>query len=222
MTIKINPFRPNSPVNPGMFVGRVEELRRLESSMLQTLADQPEHFIITGERGIGKTSLLMYIRHVAEGNISLFGKKLKFLVVETDIDKSTTQVGLIEKIKLNLNRQLGQGEPALKFLKDAWSFLKRVKIMDSCISDKEQNAENELIAEEFAYSLASIIKRICYTDKENVFNAKYDGILILIDEADNSANDLNIGTFFKLLLERIQKQGCNRILIGLAGLPDLR
>jgi len=222
MEIRINPFRPNSPVNPGMFVGRSEELDRLEISMLQTLAEQPEHFMITGERGIGKTSLLMYLRHVAEGNIPIFDRKLKFLVVETDIDKSTTQIGLIEKIRLGLSRQLEIGEPARNFLKDTWSFLKRVRVMDSCISEREKKAGNELLAEEFAYSLSSIIKRICYTDKENIFNAKYDGILILIDEADNSDHVLNIGTFFKLLLERIQKQGCNRVLIGLAGLSDLR
>ncbi|MCK5614519.1 hypothetical protein KAR91_72310 [Candidatus Pacearchaeota archaeon] len=42
MKAKINPFRPNSLVNPGMFVGRVDELDRLEISLFQTLADQPE------------------------------------------------------------------------------------------------------------------------------------------------------------------------------------
>ena len=134
MDKRINPFRPNSPVNPGMFVGRVDELNRLEGSMLQTLADQPEHFMITGERGIGKTSLLMYLRFVAEGNYSILGKNFNFLVIETDIDRSTTQIGLIEKIKMNLNRRLGETEPARNFLKDAWSFLKRVRVMDSCIT----------------------------------------------------------------------------------------
>lgn len=220
--MRINPFRPNSPVNPGMFVGRIEELKRLESSMLQTLSDQPEHFMITGERGIGKTSLLLYLRHVAEGNIDgIFDRNLKFLVVETDIDKSTTKKGLIEKIKLNLNFQLSKSEPARNFLKDTWSFLKNVRIMDSCISEKEKSTDEEIIVEEFSYSLSSIIQRICYIDKENIFNAKYDGILLLIDEADNSSFDLKIGTFFKLLLERIQKKGHNRLLVGLAGLPEL-
>jgi hypothetical protein len=33
MKTKINPFRPSSPVNPGMFVGRVDELKRLEADI---------------------------------------------------------------------------------------------------------------------------------------------------------------------------------------------
>ena len=222
MDKRINPFRPNSPVNPGMFVGRVDELNRLEGSMLQTLADQPEHFMITGERGIGKTSLLMYLRFVAEGNYSILGKNFNFLVIETDIDRSTTQIGLIEKIKMNLNRRLGETEPARNFLKDAWSFLKRVRVMDSCITEREKQATEEILVEEFAYSLTSIIKRLCYTEKKDIFSANYEGIILLIDEADNSDDILNIGAFFKLLLERMQRQGCNRALVGLAGLDHLR
>ena len=58
---RINPFRPNSPINPGMFVGRVGELEKLEAALLQTKAGQPTNFMLTGERGIGKTSLLDYL-----------------------------------------------------------------------------------------------------------------------------------------------------------------
>jgi len=50
----------------------------------------------------------------------------------------------------------------------------------------------------------------------------YDGILLLIDEADNSEPDLHIGSFFKLLTERVQKLNCNNLMIGLAGLNNLR
>jgi len=53
---RINPFRPNSPVNPGMFVGRVTELDKLEADLIQARAGQPTNFMLTGERGIGKTT----------------------------------------------------------------------------------------------------------------------------------------------------------------------
>ena len=55
---KINPFRPGSPIVPGMVVGRINEIERIENSLFQTKADRSSHFMITGERGIGKTSLL--------------------------------------------------------------------------------------------------------------------------------------------------------------------
>jgi Cdc6-like AAA superfamily ATPase len=59
---KINPFAPNSPVHSGMFVGRVAELVKLESCLVQTRAGSPSNFMLTGERGIGKSSLLNYIK----------------------------------------------------------------------------------------------------------------------------------------------------------------
>jgi hypothetical protein len=63
MPPKINPFRPNSPINPGMFVGRVSELHALEAALLQTRAGQPKNFMITypfgQRRGLSGTSLAM-------------------------------------------------------------------------------------------------------------------------------------------------------------------
>ena len=219
-----NPFRPNSPVNPGMFVGRLDEIETLERSLLQTRAESPCHFMITGERGIGKTSLLLYLRYIATGQITLNGEKLNFLVVDLDTDNKTTQRGLVERITLQLDRVLGQSEPARQFLKQAWSFLQRVKVMDSGIDRHARDQQSdEVLLDEFAASLADVGDRVCRGDGEgNLFQARHDGLLILIDEADNSSPELGLGSFLKLLLERLQKRGCNRVLVGLAGLPELR
>jgi hypothetical protein len=75
-----------------------------------------------------------------------------------------------------------------------------------------------LLLDEFAYSLAQTAERVC----NETFQSKYNGIIILIDEADNSSKHLDLGTFFKLLLERLQRRGCDKVMVGLAGLPDLR
>lgn len=89
---RVNPFRPNSPVNPGMFVGRIDELNRLESHLVQARAGNPSNFMITGERGIGKSSLLNYFKWVAEGQIE-FGagalggrERMKFGGVPLDVE----------------------------------------------------------------------------------------------------------------------------------------
>lgn len=219
-----NPFRPNSPVNPGMFVGRLDEITSLERSLLQTRTESPCHFMITGERGIGKTSLLLYLRYLATGEIPLGDEKLNFLVVDLDVDNRTTQRGLVERITVQLDRLLGQSEPAKRFLKDAWAFLQRIRIMDSGIDRHAQEGQQEeVLLDEFASSLATVGERLCRGDGDgNVFNARHDGILLLIDEADNSSPELGLGSFLKLLLERLQRKRCNRVLVGLAGLPELR
>lgn len=220
--MKINPFEPFAPVNPGSFVGRLDELRRLKSALLQTGAGKPVNFMITGERGIGKTSLLNYLKHAAEGRIQVEQTKLSFVVVDTDVDQSTTQLGLIAKIELGLEKAIGRHEAARAFIKDIWGFLQRVEAGGFKLA-AARTASDELLLDEFAYSLAETANRVCSdVDAHTLLTTKADGILILIDEADNGSRALQLGSFFKLLAERLQRRSCNRVMFGLAGLPELR
>lgn len=52
---KVNPFKPNDPVPTAMFAGRYDELIALEKGLYQTKHGQNSNFLITGERGIGKS-----------------------------------------------------------------------------------------------------------------------------------------------------------------------
>jgi Cdc6-like AAA superfamily ATPase len=219
--LKINPFAPNSPVNPGTFVGRLDEIRRLETSLVQTKAGRPAHFMITGERGIGKSSLLSYTKYLAEGHIPVDTLKMTFLVVDTDVDQTTTQ--LVKKIRLGLERTLAKTEKARSVFSDAWDFIKRVEAAGVKLKEGPAEETEELLLEEFSYSLADLSERVCSTSEEQtLFSAHYDGMLMLIDEADNASETLRLGSFFKLLTERLHRRGCNRIVFGLAGLPELR
>ncbi len=55
---RYNPFRPGSIVTPGMFSGRYNELVAMERALFQTKNGNPLNFLIHGERGIGKSSVL--------------------------------------------------------------------------------------------------------------------------------------------------------------------
>jgi len=147
-------------------------------------------------------------------------------VLDLDIDQDTTQLGLVERIKYNLDNVLGQSEPARIFLNNVWSFIQRIKISGSGITESTEGVGNEeLLLDKFSELLSTICKRICSKEAEgigNLLTAKFDGVILFFDEADNCSSDLKFGAFLKLLLERLQKKSCNNILIGLAGLPELR
>jgi len=70
-SVRYNPFQPNSIIASGMFVGRIEEIRTVERCLFQSKNRNPQHFLIQGERGIGKSSLLFYIEMIADGRIHL-------------------------------------------------------------------------------------------------------------------------------------------------------
>lgn len=220
---RINPFAPNSPVAPGMFVGRLPQVEALEHALLQTRAGRPKGFMLTGERGIGNTSLLQYFKWVAQGRIPIGGSDtVNFLVVQLDLDSSSTDVGLIRRVELGLKREFSKADPALSFLKKSWEFLQRLEACGVSLRESEPDTDSETLYDEFAYSLARTTSRISEPDAASVFGAKYDGVILLIDEADNAPKSLRLGAFLKLLSERVQRAGCNRLMIGLAGMPTLR
>jgi hypothetical protein len=179
--------------------------------------------MLTGERGIGKSSLLNYLKNVAEGlHDGIDETRVTFLTVDTDVDPNTTQLGLAEKIQLGLDRALGKTEKAREFLKQSWEFLKRIEASGFKLRPGEQSRGEELLLEEFSYSLAAVAERVCGEGEASTFGARFDGILILIDEADNSSPQLSLGSFFKLLTERLHRRGCARVAFGIAGLPEVR
>lgn len=155
MHIRINPFQPNSPVFPSMFVGRLRELERLEYHLLQTRAGNPAGFMILGERGIGKSSLLQYLQYVAQGSIPIQGQSLRFLVINTDIDQNVTQMGLVRKIELGLRHAIQNSDKALGALQKLWAFLRLVEVAGSSIRDSRESNPTETAIEEAAYSLAN-------------------------------------------------------------------
>ena len=76
--MKFNPFVPNGIAFPGMFFGRSDEIGTIEQSLFQTLNGNPQHLLISGERGIGKSSLLNYADLIARGDIEVEDTEFNF------------------------------------------------------------------------------------------------------------------------------------------------
>jgi len=216
---KVNPFKPHSPVPSGMFAGRLSEIEALEKGLYQTKNGVPTNFLITGERGIGKSSLMRWLIPLASGVFkSPDYKQFNFVTISTVLSERTSLVTLIKLIDRNIKREIGKIEVVKNFLNDTWAFVQRVKIMDSGIDHKNQTKEADLIIDDFAYSLAQTCNRI--TNPEKGEEAK-DGIIFFIDEADNSCPELHIGYFFKVVTELLQQHGCDNVMFVVAGLPDV-
>jgi len=68
-----SPFYPGQPVPVELFVGRVKEIDRIRRAMGQVAAGKPQAVFVTGEYGIGKSSLAGYIRFLGEHEYKLLG-----------------------------------------------------------------------------------------------------------------------------------------------------
>ena len=113
----VDPFFPNRPVqDPNRFGGRINQLEEVIDSLFQTLNGNPTHSIITGERGIGKSSLLFQTQLLAQGNNKLsekFGidkgvEKFDFITAWVDGGSGQTLENLLQSIFTELQGKLKQ------------------------------------------------------------------------------------------------------------------
>jgi hypothetical protein len=215
---KINPFKPNSPVSTGMFAGRINEIDLLEQALHQTKYGQPSNFLITGERGIGKSSLMMILKDFSSGKFeTLAHGKFNFLTINIVISERMTLLTFIKLIERSIKRELGKVEAIRNFMNSTWDFVQRIKVMDSGIEKPNVTEDSDLVINDFAYSLSETCQRIGNPEKGE---DKKDGIVFIIDEADNACDDLHIGYFFKVVTELLQQNGCQNIMFIVVGLPE--
>ncbi len=212
-SIKYNPFQPNKIVSPGMFVGRIDELRKIESYLFQTKSGNPAHFIIEGERGIGKSSLLKYVTPLAMGNFSsLKGVTFRFLVVSVDLGSSNTQLDIIRTIARELKVQLNKVQTAKEAAKSVIDFLGNWEVLGVRYHKNAADFDPEDAKDSLVDQLVSVVTND---------TLEYDGILIMLDEADYPPVEANLGSLMKSITEKLSRDNCDNILFGLAGLPSL-
>ncbi len=197
-----------------MFSGRVEQLRTFGKVLFQAKNDNPYHFLLHGERGIGKSSLLYYLQLVARGKIeSLDSGWFKFLTVSIELELSNTYVDIIRKVGAELQRTIASQQRAMELAKSAWDFIKCWEVMGVKYQAKQENSvEPHELLESLTYTFERTLQSL---------GGEFGGILVLIDEADKPPAKANLGEFVKVFSERLTKRGCGRVALGLAGLSGI-
>lgn len=216
MTKKIpNPFTPSHPAAPQNLKGREREILEIDKSLSEAKNGRANHFLIIGDRGIGKTSLLHYANKSARTWNENFEENFSYIVVNVKIDKSTTQTDLAKDIYTKINNELSKNNSNIKkTFEKTWGFLQRVEFNGNKINPApEVFSDNKNTINEISEALIEIVAEHCGDDD-------YDGILILIDEADQSSSELNLGAFVKYITENLEFECCSKIIFGLSGLTS--
>lgn len=89
-----NPFTPKSGWEPRVFIGREKEVEIFRKKLNEAKKSRCDHFLILGEWGIGKTSLLKEFKKIAqkEGILTSLISIRKFKNTEEIIDGATQLV----------------------------------------------------------------------------------------------------------------------------------
>ena len=210
--MKYNPFQPNKIVNTGMFVGRLDELRKIESYLYQAKSRNPTHFLIEGERGIGKSSLLKYVSPLASGDFPSLEKiSFQFLVVFVDLGGASSQLDIIRTIGRELKSQISKRAKLKDSAKAAWDFLSNWEVLGVRYHKEAASLDPEDAKDSLVDQLALIAG-----DQDGL-----DGILVMLDEADAPPVEAHLGELMKSMTERLARQDCDNVIFGLAGLPSV-
>lgn len=117
-----SPFYPCHPVPIELFIGRTQEITRLTRAINQVELGKPQQVFLSGEYGIGKSSLASFLRYYAEKDHHLLGihvllggaKNLEDLATKTVEAMFTQEIYELtwsEKIRNLLAKYVGQQTP---------------------------------------------------------------------------------------------------------------
>lgn len=209
---KPNPFKPDGLVKPGMFVGRLPEIETIEAALRDTSYHNPRNILITGERGIGKSSLLQYTSYLAQGLIKRDDAQSEFLVSSVLLSKDDDQSVLTAKIIKQLLESGRRHNKLSRFFKGAVEFAQRLEAYGVSLragSNQREDAITDILCD-------------ALLQFRSVPEDELGGIAIMIDEADQAKQELDLGTFLKIVTEKLSHVGFERVMFCLSGLTSVR
>jgi len=210
---KHNPFTPDKLAPPKLFAGRKQEIADIDDCLRETKDGNPHHFLIEGEAGIGKSSLLARQAGVAMGEVGTQdGERLDFVVVSLALHDQDSYVSLIRKIAGELKKQLSRRQAMKTLVLQTLQFLSRFEVQGLRYNHEISKDDESQLLEHLQSDFVSVL-----SGKRNDF----DGIALLFDEADKPPPEARLGLVCKLLTEEMSRKRCDYLCLGLAGLPGI-
>ncbi|MQY62244.1 AAA family ATPase, partial [archaeon] len=205
---KESPFSPGRPVQPEYFVARIKEIQRLERAIKQTVSGRNENVFITGQRGIGKSSLAMFIRYLAEKEYNLIGTHCYLGGVRSLED----MMGAI------FHRLLQDCTDKSLFdkLRDIFgSYIKGLTLFGVGVEFTKDKADLQMLVDNFLAVLQKIYEEVKENGKK--------GLILILDDLNGISDVPQFSQFLKSRVDELATSGKPLpILIILAGLPERR
>jgi len=205
---KESPFTPGKPVPIDYFVARLQEIRRLERAIIQTSRGRNENIFITGERGIGKSSLASFIRYFAEREYDFIGSHC-YLGGVRDLE------GMIRIICQRLLQESTDKTIFDKF-KDIFSkYIKELTLSGIGIEFTTDKSELRTLLDNFLPLMRNINNTIKKSGKK--------GIILILDDLNGITDVAEFGYFFKSFVDELAtSREALPILLILVGISERR
>jgi hypothetical protein len=208
----VDPFTPDIPMSdPARFSGRRTQVELVVDSLYQLKNGKPTSTIITGDRGIGKSSLLNQAKELAQGDntlptrldIDIGTNKFDFVVAWHDAAKDQGPREIVSGIMEDLQSVITSMFAKFKLELNLGGALK--------VSQRDADARDITgVVNQFCTEISKVGARATAHGK--------DGVLIFVDELDRASSTSGIATFFKLVIEKLSREKVTNVAFFCAGI----
>jgi len=209
-----SPFSPGRPVPVEYFVGRKDEIDKLIKGIKQTATGRNINAFITGERGIGKSSLALFIKYLLENDNSLMPKEMKFLTAYCLLGSARALPDIcklmVEKLIASIRDESVWG----KIKSSLGEYIDHIGVDLFGIGVKVGFKKD---LEDLPSDFYSIVKYIW-----NMVKDKYKGIMLVLDDINGATKIEGFSMFLKSFVDGIAvdyKEGLPLFFI-LVGIPE--
>ena len=207
ITTKESPFTPGKPVPVEYFIARFKEIERLERAIKQTSSGRNENIFITGERGIGKSSLAGFIRYLTEKEHDFIGTHC-FLGGVKDLE------GMIRIIFQRLFQEVSD-KTIFDNLKNTFSkYIKAFTLFGVGVEFTADRSELRTILDNFLPAIREINETM--KDKKN-------GLILILDDLNGITDVPDFSQFLKSFIDELAtSRDSLPLFIILVGIPERR
>ena len=199
---KESPFQPGFPVSPDYFMGRKKIVDKILRYVPKVYKGNPQHYFITGKKGMGKTSLAKYVQNLSND------KLLEVYISNKGNDSLeilTNQIieGILSKIPKN---------SALEKAKNIFGSIDNLEFNGAKVNFKPKSELSKNIINDFAYYLNKF-----YKDLPN-----NKGIFLVIDDINGFSESKEFANWYKRLVDimTVNDEYNIPIYFLLAGYPE--
>lgn len=182
-----SPFYPGQPVPTEFFIGRMNEVQRIARTIGQVELGKPQAIFLTGEYGIGKSSLAGYMRYYAEKTHNIFGIHILLGGAETLEDVATKTVETVIRTR---SYELSISEKIRNFLS---KYIGKQDLLGFSINFENLKADGPNISHGYLPFLRELLNRL----KDDGVG----GLMLILDEINGISKNPQFSHFIKTLVD---------------------
>lgn len=201
-----SPFTPGSPVPVELFVGRVEPIKEILRYVERSATGRQENIFLVGERGIGKSSLVAFLRHLL---------KEKFLTVYVSSGGVTDLKELIRRIFEQTLKEANAEKTLKEKLLKVSKYVKQVDLFGISLAFRPPEEELESILRDFPEAIKNIVEKIKEEKK---------GVFIALDDINSLSTKQDFANWYKSFVDNVAIRYSAKfpVTVMLIGLPEIR